>query len=123
MSDLLSDSFAVIIMAVTIGYKIDTVISEEVHSGNYQSAFVYDVIGSEAAEAVAVSLYTFLSSLARQEKFTLTKRFSPGYGDFSLENQKLLFQELSLEDLNIKINDKHVLSPRKSITAVIGVEK
>ena len=49
-------------------------------------------------------------------------RFSPGYGDFSLEHQKDFFNLLQLErNLGMSLNSALLMSPSKSITAVIGV--
>ena len=49
-------------------------------------------------------------------------RFSPGYGDFSLEHQNDFFRLLQLEkNLGMSLNSALLMSPSKSITAVIGV--
>jgi len=52
----------------------------------------------------------------------LKMRFSPGYGDFSLEHQNDFFRILQLEkNLGMSLNSALLMSPSKSITAVIGV--
>ena len=49
-------------------------------------------------------------------------RFSPGYGDFNLEHQNDFFRLLQLEkNLGMSLNSALLMSPSKSITAVIGV--
>lgn len=49
-------------------------------------------------------------------------RFSPGYGDFSLTHQTDFFRLLQLEkNLGMSLNSALLMSPSKSITAVIGV--
>jgi hypothetical protein len=121
ISRLLSRSSAAALMAVTIGLKLEETIAQETQAGNLEKALALDVIGSEAAEAAAEALNVHLISLARQEKLLLTRRYSPGYGDFSLDNQSQLFHALSLEDLGISIDENFVLTPKKTITAVIGV--
>lgn len=56
------------------------------------------------------------------KKSVLKIRFSPGYGDFSLEHQKDFFRLLQLEkNLGMSLNSALLMSPSKSITAVIGV--
>lgn len=121
ISRLLSPSSAAALMAVTIGLKLEETIAQETQAGNLEEALALDVIGSEAAEAAAEALNVHLISLARQEKLLLTRRYSPGYGDFSLDNQSQLFHALSLKDLGISIDENFVLTPKKTITAVIGV--
>lgn len=121
ITTLLSPCFAAILTAVTIGKELEERIQHETQAGNLEKALALDTIGSEAAEAAAESLNTHLLSLARQEKLFLTKRFSPGYGDFTLNNQKQFFRTLSLESLGISMDNNFVLTPKKTITAVIGV--
>jgi len=120
ITKLLSPCFAAILTAVTLGNELEERIQHETLAGNLEKAFALDTIGSEAAEAAAESLNTHLLSLARQEKLFLTKRFSPGYGDFTLNNQEQFFRTLSLESLGISIDNNFVLTPKKTITAVIG---
>ncbi|MFQ6091705.1 MAG: hypothetical protein ACE5OR_03315 [bacterium] len=123
MVNLLRDSFAVIFMAVTVGCRLERRISQEMEKGNHETALVFDAIGSETVEAVANSLNNRLLTEARQFKHSLTMRFSPGYGDLPLTFQREMYEELSLGELGIEINDRNMLSPQKTITALIGIEK
>ncbi len=123
MRKLLKDSFAVVLMAVTIGPGIDAKIKEETEKGRVERALIFDVIGSEAVEAVANALNHLLDTQARHTRAFLTMRFSPGYGDLPLEFQKEIYRELRLDEMGIQINEKNLLFPQKTITAVIGVEK
>ncbi len=123
ISSLLSESFATIFMGITIGWWIDNKIAELNEKGEYNEALIYDAVGSEAVEGAANSFNHHLDIEARQNRYTLTKRFSPGYGDLKLSFQRGLYKELSLEKLDIKILDTNILLPQKTITAIIGVEK
>ena len=54
----------------------------------------------------------------------LKPRFSPGFGDLSLENQKKIFSFLRCsQQIGLTLNDSLVMSPEKSVTAFIGLEK
>jgi len=121
ITKLLSPCFAAILTAVTIGMELEELINHETSAGNLDKALALDALGSEAAEAAAGSLNNHLISLARQEKLLLTERYSPGYGDFTLDHQIQFFQALSLGDIGISIEKNFLLTPRKTITAVIGV--
>lgn len=51
----------------------------------------------------------------------LRPRFSPGYGDFSIEHQKNLMQMLDCaKNIGLTMTDSFMMSPTKSVTAVIG---
>ena len=121
--DLLKNSFAVIFMAVTIGSGLENLIGLYTKEKQFENALVLDTIGSEAAEASANALNSYLLTLARQAKNTLTRRFSPGYGDLPLTFQNDMYRELSLDRLKIVLDKKHILFPRKTVTAIIGVEE
>ena len=49
-------------------------------------------------------------------------RFSAGYGDFKVENQRLFFEYLeSTKLLGLTLNDSYLMSPSKSVTAIVGI--
>ncbi len=121
--NLLKNSFAVIFMAVTIGHGLENLISQYTEEKQFEKTLFLDTIGSEAAEASANALNNYLLTLARQAKNFLTSRFSPGFGDLPLFFQKDMFRELSLGSLDIVLDKKYFLSPRKTVTAIIGVEE
>ena len=121
--NLLKNSFAVLFLAVTIGSGLENLIAHYDQEKQFEKTLILDAIGSEEAEAAANSLNNHLLVLARQAKLTLTRRFSPGYGDLSLQFQAQLYKELSLAVLGISIDDKFILRPRKTVTALIGVER
>ena len=56
--------------------------------------------------------------------FSLTDRFSPGYGDLSLDYQEAL---LRLADARRRIgltrSDSNMLAPQKSVTAIVGLRR
>ena len=50
-------------------------------------------------------------------------RFSPGYGDWALEEQKILFQVLDCaHTIGLTLTESCMMAPIKSVTAVIAVE-
>ena len=120
---LLVDATAVAVMAVTIGPDLEQAVSRAQNQGLPQRAVILDAIGSEAVEAAAESINALIETMARQAKATITRRFSPGYGDLSLAIQPAIHAELHLTDIGIQVTKRHMLLPQKSITAVIGVEE
>ena len=50
-------------------------------------------------------------------------RFSPGYGDWALEEQKILFSVLGCaHNIGLTLTDSCMMAPVKSVTAVIAIE-
>ena len=81
--------------------------------------FLADALSSAYAEAAA----DYANALLEKEK-TLTNRFSPGYGDLPLALQKEIFALLDCpKRIGLHLNQSLLLSPTKSVTAIIGREK
>ena len=47
-------------------------------------------------------------------------RFSPGYGDFDIKYQKDILKTLDASRIGLSLTDGYMLTPAKSVTAVIG---
>ena len=60
--------------------------------------------------------------LAAARGLKLRPRFSPGYGDFSIEHQLDITRELDTpRRIGLTVTDSFMLAPMKSVTAVIGL--
>ena len=57
-----------------------------------------------------------------QNNFT-RPRFSPGFGDVSLENQKHFFNLLPCSKIGLSLMDTLIMAPEKSVTAFVGIYK
>jgi cobalamin-dependent methionine synthase I len=51
----------------------------------------------------------------------LKARYSAGYGDLALENQRQIHRLLGMELLGVSLTDHSVLVPEKSVTAISGI--
>ena len=57
----------------------------------------------------------------KKEGLYLRPRFSPGYGDFDIHYQKPLMQMLDCaKTIGLTMTDSYMMTPSKSVTAVIG---
>lgn len=80
---------------------------------------VTDCIGSAAIEAFCDK---FNSSFDNCDY--LRPRFSPGYGDLPIECQKSILDFLDAKKhIGLSLNDSLMMSPSKSVTAIIGIGK
>ena len=61
------------------------------------------------------------SSLRRENRTILPRRYSAGYGDFLLENQRILFRLLQLDRFGVTLTESCLLIPEKSVTAITGI--
>ncbi len=104
------------IFAVTLGIGVDRLLAKlNVVSG--AKHFVTDALASALAE----SLCDYVNQMISENKNT-KPRFSPGYGDLPLEIQNDILRVLSADKtLGITLNDSLLMTPVKSITAIMGV--
>lgn len=108
------------LFVVTIGLEAEEMVKTYFEKGELTRAMVLDAVASAFAEGTAEAAYRYLQEQAAGEGYELTSRYSPGYGDFSLENQAAFFQLLKPEEIGVYLTDGYMMIPRKSITAICG---
>ena len=113
----------VILMAATLGIEADKLL-HKYELINMAKASVLQACAAAAIEACCNMLQQELQSDAARHGFYLRPRFSPGYGDFSLNCQRNVLNALDAgKHLGIKLTDSFLMMPSKSVTAEIGVSK
>ncbi len=123
LSAFLEDCPEIVLMGATAGSDIVDAIRKNSAGDNLTRAVVLDAVASEIADAALGWIVNYYNQELRRENKRLTsKRFSAGYHDFLLENQKIIYDILQLERIGININENFILTPEKSVTAVAGIE-
>lgn len=123
VADLLSHSGAAVFFCATAGHRIVDIAAESFKNGDGASAVIFDAVGSETAEAAVDWINTYISRELKRRGESLTPmRFSPGYGDFLLENQRHFFELLKLADFGVTLTDRYIFVPEKTVTAIAGIE-
>ena len=116
---LLENSEQVCGLIATIGFSIDTKISFFLEQKEIMPAFILDSVGSVAIEELVENICNDV-----KEKFgPTTMRFSPGYGDWPIQNQKDFLQWLGAEKIGITLSPTFQMVPRKSVSALFGITK
>lgn len=106
-----------IVFAATVGMGIDRLISKYSVISPAR-ALIFQAIGAERIESLCDA---FCEEMAKDKK--ITPRFSPGYGDFPLEVQRDIFSVLDCpRKIGLTLNESLIMSPSKSVTAIIGVK-
>ncbi len=122
LSVFLRECKEALLMGATAGNEIMEAIKEKSAQGDLQAAVVYDATASEMADAALDWIMDYINQLIRRERKTLLpRRFSAGYADFDLSNQKIIHQLLALENIGVQITNECILLPEKSVTALTGI--
>ncbi|KAF0160244.1 MAG: cytoplasmic protein [Syntrophaceae bacterium] len=111
-----------VLLGATAGHPIMEAIREKTNRGDLTAAVVYDATASEMADAALDWMMTYINrQLRREGRQLLSRRFSAGYADFALENQKIIHEKLQLAKINVSITPSFILLPEKSVTAISGI--
>lgn len=112
-----------ILFAATVGHEPDRLIARY-GAVSPARALLTQAIGTERVEA----LCDRFEAEMREERTALGKslrgRFSPGYGDLPLAFQREIFAYLNCSArIGVCLGESLLMSPSKSVTAIIGIEK
>ena len=111
---------AVVLFCATLGTGVDLLMKRYT---------VTDMAKTAVLQACAAALLEeYCDNIQKQIATELAKgeylrpRFSPGYGDFSILHQKDLLQMVDAsKKIGLSMTDGYMLTPMKSITALIGI--
>lgn len=113
----------VILLAATVGEEIEHEVTKRFEEGTYTSSVLLDAAATTAIEQVADALERAIEPDLSRKGWAMRWRFSPGYGDWPLEQQPELIRLSHGEEIGISLSESLMLIPRKSITAIIGLFK
>ncbi|MBI4284584.1 MAG: hypothetical protein HY670_01615 [Chloroflexi bacterium] len=109
------------LFVATIGGALDEEMSRLLEKGQLLEATLLDAAGTEAVAQTLFRLRENINRLAIAEGCRATVQFSPGYCDWDLSQQKVLFQAVDGKALGIRLTDACWMMPRKSVSGVIGI--
>ena len=103
------------LFAATIGFEVERQINKY---------FIKDRTIAVILDAAATAaIESYCDELCDELPGEITSRFSCGYGDFDISHQKIICQVLDTQrNIGVFTNSSYMLSPQKSVTAVIGVK-
>lgn len=111
----------IVIMACTLGADVDRLISRY-NLISMSKAAVLQASAAAMIEEVCDEVNEEIRRTAEKEGLYAHPRFSPGYGDLSLETQKLIFSLINLpKRIGLTLNTSLLMTPFKSVTAFIGL--
>ncbi len=106
------------IFAATTGASVQRLIAKNSLLSPVRG-MITDSIGSAAIEAFCNYINCKVGSVDY-----LRPRFSPGYGDLSLDCQQAILEHLEAKKhIGLALTESRMLTPVKSVTAIIGLSK
>lgn len=121
MSWVLTPCEQALVFICSIGPKLEERVAQLMEQGQMLKASILDAIGSEAAEQAVDHLQKQVREIANAGDAEITLRYSPGYCDWDITQQKLLFKAMDSENPEVELTDECLMTPKKSISGIIGV--
>ena len=117
----LRDCKSAYLMAATLGIGPDRLIARA-SVAKMSRAVILQAAAAAMIEAWCDEVNQKIIKEAEDQGLYCRPRFSPGYGDFSLEYQKDFAQILRIQkEIGVSLTQSLLMMPSKSVTAVIGL--
>jgi hypothetical protein len=105
---------------VTIGDALERRVAELWEARELPLAAMLDSVGSGAVESLAEHVNDLLCQQGIARGLKVTNRISPGYADWDVAEQPLLFRLAPAAAVDVRLNDACFMTPEKSITLLVG---
>lgn len=106
---------------VTIGPRLEEEVGRLRDRGELARALVLDAYGSAMAEAAADVVNERVVRQVGLMGLRCSRRFSPGYGGWSVHEQAWILPALEADRLDVALTDGCMMKPRKSITFAVTI--
>ena len=117
----LKDCKQVVLFAATLGAEVDRLI-RKMQVVDMAKAVVMQACAATLLEEYCDELQQKIAEHMQEQGKYIRPRFSPGYGDFSIQHQKAVLAMLEASKrIGVTMTDSYMLTPTKSVTAVIGI--
>lgn len=99
--------------------------SDEAHAlnaqGEFLEAYIIDAIGSLTVERAMDKIHKALELEQAARGMKITNRYSPGYCNWPLKDQRPLFAFVGENPTGIALSESCLMHPIKSVSGVIGI--
>lgn len=123
LAKVMADAEKCVLIACTLGIEIERKL-KYYSAHNLELGILYDAIAAAYIEGYLDAVNRQLAEQFQVEGYYMTMRYSPGYGDVDLNVQERIIDVLhAYKRIGLTTNESHLMIPRKSITAFIGLQK
>lgn len=89
--------------------------------GDLLAAYIADTIGSLTVEQAMDHIQEHLTTSLTDDQLQISNRYSPGYCNWALAEQRQLFHLIGANPVGISLSDSCLMSPIKSVSGIIGI--
>jgi len=110
-----------VLCLVTIGDGLEKLAEWHDREGRIAVALITHVYGSAAVEAAADAVNAMIRTDVEKEGLFCSRRFSPGYGGWNVDEQQWMVPRLDGDTLGVTLTAGCMMIPRKSVTFAVSV--
>ena len=121
LSEVMKSAEKLVCFIGTLGPGIEEEVGVLMQDNNLSEAYILDAMGSVAVEDLVDKFQQTIKSECERVGKTVTLRFSPGYCDWPLTEQKKLFSLFEPGEIPVQLLDSCLMQPVKSISGVFGI--
>lgn len=90
-------------------------------NGELLEGYLLDVLGSLLVEKAMDKLQVQIHAESLEEGMNISNRYSPGYCQWSVEEQQKLFSFFPDQFCGVLLSQSSLMSPAKSVSGIIGI--
>lgn len=121
ISPVLKKSDFLALFIVTAGENIENQSRKYIKNNDGLKGYILDLCGSEIAEKAADKTEAEIKKYAAELGMSISNRYSPGYCNWTVGEQKKIFSIIPDGLCNVKLTDSSLMKPIKSVSGIIGV--
>ncbi len=119
----LKKSERVALFVCTIGPAMENWAKKLFVDGDAALSYLIDTVASITVDQATDVLHDYIEKRMKMYGLKITNRFSPGYCDWSVSEQHLLFSFLPANFCGITLTESSLMVPIKSVSGIIGIGK
>ena len=112
-----------ILFVCSIGSGMETWSKKISNEGDITLSYLIDTVASITAEQATDVLHDHIGNQMQAQGLNITNRYSPGYCDWLVSEQHLLFSFLPDHFCGITLTESALMIPIKSVSGIIGAGK
>lgn len=109
------------IAVCTIGEALEERVLALSQKEEHAAALTLDIAGSVAVDSMINHIRHFICEKASNLGIKVGPVISPGYGEWPLTDQRVLFSIMPAEDIGVHLNDQLMMIPKKSVSFCVGL--
>lgn len=119
LKDMFEHCDRAVVFLTTVGKGVDRAVKKAMDRSSH-FGFVMNFVAAAAAEEAAKYMHQHINDQLPDDE-TTTYRYSPGYCDWPLNDQRGLFDLIPSEEIRVELSETFLMAPSKSVSGVFGI--